>query len=229
MGNIYPIDAERQMIIYESNNHICLRTVNSLTIGRPAILCSDYLSNLSTTILNNMLYYSYINLENDIVIKNVIDTSILYTLECKDSLTVHTPFISEYNNRLILTYAVKNPLNSSYSVKIIYPFENEAVTEINYTYDEAPNIYHFVLYQSLILVTSTSTTNNIVNVNTDGSFKELFDEEIISKKISSYYDEEIKNKDIIISNIKEQYSELMNIAIQYKNEAKKWYDKYTEK
>ncbi|MBE5926316.1 MAG: hypothetical protein E7270_05070 [Lachnospiraceae bacterium] len=228
MGNSYTIDSERQMIIYESNNNICLRTINSLSIGRPAILCNDYFASMSSTIVNNMLYYSYINIENDIVIKNVTDTTILYSLECKDCLTIQNPFIFNYNERLVLAYSVKTPLDTNYSVKIMYPFENEPVTEIDNIYTEAPLINYIVLRDSIIFVISSSNTHNIWCLNNDGILCELTSEKILTKKISSYYDEEIKNKELIISNIRTQYNELMTTAISYKNEAKKWHDKYFE-
>ena len=226
MGNSYTIDPERQMIIYESNNNICLRTINSLSIGRPAILCNDYFTSMSSTIVNNMLYYSYINIENDVIIKNVTDTTILYSLECKDCLTIQNPFIFGYNERLVLAYSVKNPLDSNYSVKIMYPFENEPVTEINNIYTEPPLINYTVLHNSIIFVISSSKTYNIWILDNNGILTELTDEVTLTKKISSYYDEEIKNKDLIISNVRTQYNELMTTAISYKNEAKKWHDKY---
>lgn len=235
MGNIYLLDNERQMILYESNNYICLRTINHSNLGRPIILCSNYKKCLSSSIINNMLYYSYINLDNDIIVKNIIDTEILYHLQCKDSFVVHNPFIISHKEKLLLTYILKNPLDLSYSIKAIYPLENKSAFELDYSYSDIPNIKCLNTAYSLIYQISSSISDSeptFIEIKNDNTVKQLTSKNIstkISDNSSDFnYKEEVTNKDLIISNIKSQYNELMNTALEYKNEAKKWYDKYMD-
>lgn len=55
--------------------------------------------------------------------------------------------------------------------------------------------------------------------------------ETVTKNASlpSAYENQLREKDAIIDNIKLQYDNLMDIANKYRDEAHKWYKKYIER
>ena len=165
MGNIYTVDSERKIFIYDSLYNICLRTVNYSSLGRPVILCNDFKEALSTTLLNDIIYYSYKNIENDIVIKNVISTTTLFIVEGKDSLEIIEPFILTFNNKSLLTYIIKNPINSSYSIKSVYPFENNESIEFPMSYNIIPVISYLLTDNSIFFIIKEASEEKIFKIS----------------------------------------------------------------
>ena len=125
MGNVYAVDAEKNLILYSTGNYICLRTSAGENLSRPIILCNDYASNLSDLVYNDTIYYVYQNTNRDIILRSVIEQNNLYIISNRNTPDCFYPQIATIQKTLILFYFVKNPVNNSYCLKSLLPFQPE--------------------------------------------------------------------------------------------------------
>ena len=125
MGNVYAADAEKNLIIYSTGNYICLRTSVGENLTRPIILCNDYASDLSDLVYHNTIYYVYQNTNQDIILRSVMEQSDLYKISSRNTPDCFHPQIAVIQKILILFYFVKNPIDNSYCLKSLLPFQPE--------------------------------------------------------------------------------------------------------
>lgn len=123
MGNVYALDLEKNLILYSTGNHICLRTSIGENLTRPVILCNDYADSLSDIVYNNTVYYTYRNTSQDIIIRSITDLHNLYKISSRDTPDCFQPRIAAIQKILILFYFVKNPVDDSYCLKALLPFQ----------------------------------------------------------------------------------------------------------
>ena len=100
MANVYSIEKQKNLILYNSGKYIYLRVSVADTMDRPIVLSNDFSNSLSDTIYNGTIYYSYININQDIVIKSILDTHALFVLSAKDSPDCFSPHIALLNEKL---------------------------------------------------------------------------------------------------------------------------------
>lgn len=125
MGNVYAVDAEKNLILYSAGNYICLRTSIGENLSRPIVLCNDYASDLSDIVYNNTIYYVYQNTNQDIILRSVIEREDLYIISSRSTPDCFYPQIAAIQNKLILFYFVKNPVDNSYCLKSLLPLQPE--------------------------------------------------------------------------------------------------------
>lgn len=125
MGNVYAVDAQKNLIIYSTGNYICLRTSIGENLTRPIILCNDYASDLSDIVYNNTIYYVYQNTNQDIILRSVIERDDLYKISSRNTPDCFYPQIAAIQKTLILFYFVKNPVDNSYCLKTLLPLQAE--------------------------------------------------------------------------------------------------------
>lgn len=125
MGNVYAVDADKNLILYSTGNYICLRTSVGENLTRPIVLCNDYASDLSDLVYNSTIYYVYQNTNRDIILRSVIEQNNLYVISSRSTPDCFYPQIAAIRKTLILFYFVKNPVNNSYCLKSLLPFQLE--------------------------------------------------------------------------------------------------------
>ncbi|MCM1121638.1 MAG: hypothetical protein NC416_03555 [Eubacterium sp.] len=125
MGNVYAVDAEQNLILYSTGKYICLRTSVRENLTRPIVLCNDYASDLSDLVYHNTIYYVYQNTNRDIILRSVIEQNDLYKISSRNTPDCFNPQIAVIQNMLILFYFVKNPVDNTYCLKSIFPFQPE--------------------------------------------------------------------------------------------------------
>ena len=125
MGNVYALDSEKNLILYSTGNHICLRTSIGENLTRPVLLCSDFADSLSDIVYNNTVYYTYRNTSQDIIIRSITDLHDLYKISSHDTPDCFQPRIAAIQKFLILFYFVKNPIDDSYCLKALLPFQSD--------------------------------------------------------------------------------------------------------
>ncbi|MCM1181992.1 MAG: hypothetical protein NC337_01295 [Roseburia sp.] len=125
MGNVYAVDADQNLILYSTGNAICLRTSIGENLTRPIILRNDYASGLSDIVYNNTIYYAYKSTNQDIVLRSVIERDDLYKISSHNTPDCFYPQIAAIQKTLILFYFVKNPVDNSYCLKTLLPFQPE--------------------------------------------------------------------------------------------------------
>lgn len=229
MRSIYSDGQDKTLLLYSYQNMIYFRTIIAENTWKPIMLCNDFLYSLSDSIYQDTIYYSYINKEHNIVIKSITDQSVLYQLNGDVSLIYTQPNILSFLGKLLLVYAVKNPVNNTYLIKGILPFEKERSFSVPDIFSSSPEISYLTSATCLILSVCCKEENRFYEVTDDFQCIPLYSEKTISEKKLQPYKDEIKQQKDIIESIKNQYEELMQTAYRYREEAMKWQSKFYSK
>lgn len=228
MGNIFAISSEKSLMLYSQGNHIFLLAATLDMPCRPALLARDFASDLSETIYNKTLYYTYLNTQNDVLIKSILDNTVLFTLTSTEAIHYNTPHIVTFANQLLLFYAIKNPLNGDFMVKGMVLFEDSNVTDTTYlsglscSFAELPAIKTFLMHNRLIVLFSTAAEYRIFLLTEHLKVLKLEDSRDKIALLAAK-DSLLASQTATIESIKSQYNELMQTASQYREEARKWY------
>lgn len=166
MGNVYALDSEKNLILYSTGNHICLRTSIGENLTRPVILCSDYADSLSDIVYNNTVYYTYRNTNQDIIIRSITDLNDLYKISSHDTPDCFQPRIAAIQKILILFYFVKNPVDDSYCLKALLPFHPEQKLTAANKFSEAQHIaLRFAKLPSLRIITIPAKSALLIHLS----------------------------------------------------------------
>lgn len=125
IGNVYALDSEKTLILYSTGNHICLRTSIGENLTRPVLLCSDFADSLSDIVYDNTVYYTYRNTSQDIIIRSITDLHDLHKISSRDTPDCFQPRIAAIQKFLILFYFVKKPIDDSFCLKALLPFQSD--------------------------------------------------------------------------------------------------------
>lgn len=248
METIYTGNLGQKLFLYNSESFIYLRTSSGMDISRPILLCSDYSSGLSSVIFHDSIHFLYQNLQGDLIIRNILDSNILYRLPADKSPDYAAPLLLTFRDRLLLFYFVKNPLDETYLLKLTFPLE---MTETNFSspaFPALPKVQYLHLDDSLIFSCKLPAKYYIYQMDKDftcsevqfiaktalESIKNDFENKF-AKELTDYHEKlavfnkKIEEKEKLIDSISSQYDELMNTALRYKEEAAKWYHKFYSK
>lgn len=248
METIYTGNSGQKLFLYSSENFIYLRTSTGMDISRPILLCSDYTGGLSSVIFHDSIHFLYQNLHGDLIIRNILDSNILYRMSADKSPDYAAPLLLTFKDKLLLLYFVKNPLDETYLLKIIFPFEMTKPEFSSPPFPALPQLQCLNLNDTLIISCRLPEECCIYQLNQDFNCTDvqfLTSESLKSlqndyknqylQEYSNYREsldilkKTIEEKDILIDKISLQYDELMNTALRYKEEAAKWYHKFCTK
>lgn len=222
MEHIYSTEHNRKLLLYHLNSQIHLRTMNSELIGRPTILCSDFARDLTSTIYNGTIYYAYVNTGHNLLVKSITEPNTLFKLENTEALEYFQPQILVFNKQLLLFYTIQNPVDHSYSIKCVFPFQNDISFTIPDSFPLLPKLMVFPTDDYVFINIYNDFYNKILQMdskyhcNTLGSRQDFTEErsEDLKQKIEQLeqqleeQDSIIKERDAIIeeqqSAIKEQ-------------------------
>lgn len=248
METIYTGTLGQKLFLYSSENSIYLRTSSGMDISRPVLLCSDYSTGLSSVIFHDSIHFLYQNLQGDLIIRNILDSNILYRLSADKSPDYAAPLLLTFRDRLLLFYFVKNPLDETYLLKIIFPLEMTEITFASPAFPSLPKVQYLQLNDLLVFSCRLTSEYYIYQMNknfeclemqfiSETALKSLKDdfENKYAKELVDYQEKltvlnkKIEEKEKLIDSIRSQYEELMNTALRYKEEAAKWYHKFYSK
>ncbi|MCM1190893.1 MAG: ELKS/Rab6-interacting/CAST family protein [Butyrivibrio sp.] len=123
MGTVYPLDAGRNLIIYESGNTLYIRTTIGEGLTRPVTLCTDFAGGLTDTVHKGTVYYCYVNTGHEIVVRSITDLQELYKIESRDTSGCMNPRLVSFQDTLLLFYVIQNPIDGAHCLKALFPFE----------------------------------------------------------------------------------------------------------
>lgn len=231
MGTVYPLDAGRNLIIYESGNMLYIRTTIGEGLTRPVTLCTDYGGSLSDTVHNGTVYYCYRNTGGDIVVRSITDLQELYRIDSRDISDCMNPRLVSFRDTLLLFYVIKNPIDDAYSLKCLFPFDVrrhvmlpekcfQSCPEVNILYSEE----HMLVYawddaSQLLLLFDAGLGCSVLDADGESAGQILTLRQSLAE-----LEEQLAERDRIIESIKVQYAELMDTALKYKAEAARWYE-----
>lgn len=224
------IDPNHSIIIYTIKNQICMRQITNDFFGRGIILANDYNHGLTTAISKKTIYYSYIDTRNNLVLKRLSDSNILYMKEDINN----TPWLIHFAGQLL--FISKSTSDACVIIKCLFPFRPNS--DINITTPIPLECDTKFIFQQNHIYVEANCNNKMRHfiINTRFEFyelsyannKEISDEIISLKKTIEEKETRINILEQTLDSATRQYNELMNIAKQYKEEAIKWCSKFTQ-
>lgn len=173
MSSIYSLDLQKNLFLYTTESLICLRNASGEALDRAIILCNDYASDMTDTILNKTLYYAYQNQKKDIILRSITDLNILYKLSSQDTPDCSNPHLTVLNNNLILFYLVKNPLDDSYALKSICPFTENCKVQLTRSFTTKPALHFLPLKEGLLLASECDGQEELLYIHNDSKIVPL--------------------------------------------------------
>lgn len=249
MGNVYSLDAGRNLIIYESGNTLYIRTTIGEGLTRPVTLCTDFADSFSDTVHNDTVYFCYINTSHDIVVRSITDLQELYKIDSREMPDCRKPCLVSFCNMLLLFYVIKNPLNDTYCLKALFPFEVQRhILLPERCFTDVPEIKVLCSKGHMLVDAADGESQLILCFDAEMTYAVWdgtgADEDALEKIKQSaaaceerlkalqgqkaHLEEELEKikqeKDQIIASIRAQYEELMDTALKYKEDAAKWHE-----
>ena len=170
MSNVYSVGNNRQLIIYNAGSNIFLRVAHFGGLDRPIVLATDYLCGLTECIYNSSLYYSYINQNGSLILKNIMDTANILAIDCNYVQEYSNPKLAICNNTLLLFYLKQNPVSDKPSLHCITPDGNNALPIPLPDIKKPVNSYSVLAYNNFILL---CVNEHIYKIEQIGLFKLL--------------------------------------------------------
>lgn len=255
MGAFYQTTPNEEVLIYTYKNQINYRIKRYDNFSKSRTLAQDYQNCFCNVFHNNNIYYSYINSNNELILRRTSDNTILFLLENISYMQENagfTPTLASFNKRLLLFYVTYE--HQSYQLKCILPLNQDLTINLK-TLPKLTAKSHFTIFsgkRSLYLeitdvLSSDIANRNISNPDKSNNFitnnllyeinrklqlNRLESESKLSQNISAlkekHYNETTQLNNTITS-ITRQYNELMSVAQHYKDEAIKWRNKFVSK
>lgn len=261
MGSIYAVNSEKSLMLYTYRSNIYFKTAVGERTNRPTLLAGDYQAYLSDVIQGDTLYYAYLDLQGHMVIGGVSDTLVRYRLP-EETGEGTAPRLAAFSGGLILFYAVRNPVNDTYTLHAAFPLKEAQPIRLPGVYEKLPVFRPVSDNRGVFLAVSGNQETQIFYVNQNGNVISYQSGEMLEKlqtelesirsrlrereaeyekqrrqeeqhgeteaqlrRQLSEKTEEIGRQAALIESIKKQYNELMETAVQYREEARKWYRK----
>ncbi len=251
------VESGTPLLVSASENGLFLHPVRNERFGHPFLLCSGYKSGLSGCVYNNSLYYTYINKENSLLLRRLRESSLLFRLDSTDDVSYRDPRLIVFRNTLFLFYLEET--KGSYRLKLCLPFseaELQLPDLLRTACSEPPLLLLQTAGQYLYLFLTAKDSCVSYRYSPD-TFELLRPEEELHSELQSSWNtekaqlehnlqttltqlaecnqnrlrltHELDLSAHLLERAKSQYSELMRVAEQYKQEAAKWYGKYTDR
>lgn len=224
METIYTGPLGQKLFLYSDNNFLYLRSCIGTDISRPILLCDDYSNSLSGSIFQDSVHFSYQNIHGDLIVRNILDPHILFRLSAKESPDYASPVLLILQNKLLLLYFIQNPLDETYLLRALYPLEETEITWNPIRFSKLPSLQF--IHEKDFLIMLCQNENSSVFYKITNHSEPVIVPLLTSLDIKKQINHALQEKNNIIENIRQQYEELRNTAIQYRDEASKWYNKY---
>ncbi len=228
MANIYENENQQGILVYPFEHRILLRSKVAEAFGRPVVWIDDYKDELCDVFYRDQIYCSYRNQSDQITVRCVNEPDILFQTSSPDVL-VHSPHLSIFCGRLLLFYCEKKTSGTLWSVCGVEPLNSSFSVLVSDSCPVCPRIHLLSSSHSLFLCLSSESQEEIYKINPDMQVECISSELANALNALSSAEEEQKHLHRVIDHIAKQYDELMNVAVQYRQEAKKWHDQYIQR
>lgn len=152
MDHIFQTGLNQKHVLYTIDNHIIIRRIQSDTMSRPSYLTHDFMSSLSSTIYNDIIYYAYITTEGVLSLRHIYSSVQLFGLTGDDSCRYEQAFITTFNSHLLLFYCINNLSASTWDIKYILSPESAPSPE-----SASENVLTGLIYPPTLSVLNTET------------------------------------------------------------------------
>ena len=227
METIYTGNLGQKLFLYTNKDRIYLRSAIDTDISRPILLGTDYKDSLASIVFRDSIHFSYINTKGDLLVRNILDSRIIFRLPCESSPDYISTYLCIFQDNLLLFYFIKNPLNDSFLLHAAFPYKGHFTDWTPIPFLELPRLGFITSGNCLLLSCTVNRETSFFRISENGSHEPT--ELMTASDIHHKCEELSLPKDKLIESMKSQYEELRNTAIAYRNEANKWYRKYYSK
>ena len=246
MGSVYRT-AEGNLVLYDQDGKIYVRTLIRESIGRATVLASDYGSDLSDVLYRGTVFYAYKTVDGDILIRNITENGVWYRLGETGGPEGHHPKLAVIDGDLFLWYVVQNPVDGLWGLRCEIPDVAEEKKSVLQKWKgkmamdaksmgTEMTIPQVIPCQEGIMVMADhermfwwGPKEGWISISRERSEKEMQEKTKNlerEKHIKEQHEKELAQKDLLIESIKKQYEELMQVAQTYREEAIKWRSKF---
>lgn len=227
MDKIYNLDNGSKLALYSIEKQLFVHTIPLLYKAKPMIIANDFSQMLHSCIFNNTIYFVYKNTSHNLILVSLPSGNPQIILN--DEALLFDPHIenlhSTENSNLLMTVILKNPLNNTYSVNVIFLVpHNKKITIIE-------NLQTFPILNT-ILIQNTLT----IFVSSDSDRRRIFTLSIHTNNDSMQYEtteiptvititqpcENCKNLQNQVTTLTTRYNELVETAKKIQEEGRYW-------
>lgn len=220
MNQLYSIGNDKYITLLSSGANIYMNNISASNQNKSSLLCNDFQSQLTTTIFNACIYFAYINTNNELIIRNTMNSSIIRVTSLLDETSTCSPTITSFSNMLALIYDYYNPIDSSYIVKCSFPLDDDEILVTAKT-NSALSFQVLPCENCLYVYANDSSSNGIVKIDNKKTIKRLLSNDECDYLASNQYNKILAQKNALIESIKTQYNDLYKVANTYKSELEK--------
>lgn len=187
------------LLIYTADRRIFMRKKNGESYTRPLLLAADYDRSLCYILCDSVLYYSYINQENTLLIRNSNDFFPFFRIENAEG--IEYPALFSLNNQLVLLYYLCGESGMTLNCELIMqPGNQRTLIDDLYSaiFEAKPHVDYDALQEE-----NASWHQKVAFLQQENSM--------------------LRNQ---LESAKKQYNELMEVAQKYRAEAQKWQNKF---
>lgn len=124
MGSIFSLSNHKYIYLYPQNQSILFRSSSYDSFSHPVSLCQDYLSDDTEIIFQGTIYYCYISVERQLIIKNISVSEPVY----RSDFTGKHPKLLTINARLAVIFWEKDDTDV---INILYPLEQGSIQKMH--------------------------------------------------------------------------------------------------
>ncbi len=248
MRSIYFSGQNKSMALYPFRNQVYRVLLEGGQAVRPVLLCNDYLGELSDAAYRGTVYFCYRNRHQEILLQNAADRTPEYRLDRNafyEEADYIAPQLLNWHEHLLLMCFVKQPEHTGMTLEGIFPFEDRKLRLPDMFSERAAFSIQSFGEMLFCSVREAGMCRCYVSEE-NGDFQELLKAQemkekntfaekqeqqqvILLQEEKQQMEAKLREKEMIIESVKVQYDDLMNTAIQYREEAKRWREKYLTK
>lgn len=238
--------SEKNYLLTGSEQGLFLRTTVNGQLSRPALLCGNYSCGLSAVAHRDFLFYAYQNKEHALLVRTLSDIAPVFRLTDTPFQTYHTPQLTVFCGHLLL-FLIMEQQNFYYlKGQPLLTAEPPELFSFPLTgpLSAFPTLRLLDTEEFLYLSVKSENYATLLKIDSGFHMEELVEKEAVLTPLKA----ELAKKEATLSDLKKtltetqkahqntiklldraklQYAELMQIAERYRDEAKKWYEKYT--
>lgn len=216
---VFFVGKSRYMVLYTYSHGIFQCILEGGQAGRPVLLVEDYREGFTAASYHMAAYYAYISQSGDVRIRSLSGRDEDYRILSYPGKKMYQPVLVPFRDELILFYAVGQ---ENYEICGKY-IGSDRYTVLPYVFPRIPE--YSCLGQGDKILFSISLEETLFYAYSEEKEWECLKNGATNDNSARV----IQEKDQIIESIKSQYEELMDTAEKYREEAKKWRDKYIRK
>lgn len=124
MSSIFTLSNNKYVYIYPQNQSIVFRSSSYDSFSQPIFLCQDYLSNDSELIYQGNIYYCYISLSKQLIVKNISVREPLY----QGDFSGINPLLICIDSKLVVIYWDKFDTGV---INVLFPLEEGYIKKMH--------------------------------------------------------------------------------------------------